>query len=75
MNTPPTPELHLYDTVAAAGILGKSPGWVRAQAAAGVIPHRRIGSTYRFTADDIAAYLESVKSVDPWVRTKSRRAS
>lgn len=40
---------------------GHSAAWVLAQANAGVIPSRKVGRSRRFTEQDLADYLDSVR--------------
>lgn len=40
---------------------GHTAAWVTAQAAAGVIPSRKVGKYRRFTDADLEAYLEACK--------------
>lgn len=69
---------HLLTSHQIADRLGKSEQWVRRQANAGTIPGFRVGKDWRFTEDDLAAFLDSRRSVpasrDPFDR-KGRRAS
>lgn len=46
---------------------------IRDQAAAGLIPHHRIGKHYRFSADDIAEFLKQTKQHP--VTARGRRAA
>lgn len=60
-----------------AGALGKTPEWVARKASEGVIPSRKIGRTRRFTAEDIAAYLDRVREggTNPQARTPRQQAA
>ena len=40
---------------------GHTAAWVLAQANAGVIPSRKVGRSRRFTEQDLADYLDSVR--------------
>ncbi len=39
--------------------LGKSARWVQNEARAGRLPHYRVGVSYRFTLDQVSAWLET----------------
>jgi len=58
---------------------GHSPDWVLAQANAGVIPSRKVGRSRRFTEQDLADYLDSVREGGGAPRlsrlTRGKRAS
>jgi hypothetical protein len=58
---------------------GHSAGWVLAQANAGLIPSRKIGRSRRFTEQDLADYLDSVREGGDTPRlsrlTRGKRAS
>ena len=82
MNTP-DPSTPCYTINDVATILGKQSGWVVKAARAGKIPHEKVGRDYRFTPQDIADYLESVRvaATNPLARnarqvaaTKRRRS-
>jgi hypothetical protein len=61
-------------TPAEVGALLRRPGdWVVDQALAGVIPGRKVGRFWRFTEDDIRAYLDSVATTTPKPRQITRR--
>jgi excisionase family DNA binding protein len=51
-------------------VLGVSESWVRMEARAGRITHRRIGAQYRFTREDVDELIEHARRVgdDPRVR-------
>lgn len=52
-----------------ARILGKEPGWVAKAASRGIIPSRKVGRDRRYTAQDVADYLDSVREgVNPLAR-------
>lgn len=60
------------------GALIKRPGsWVVDQALAGVIPGRKVGRFWRFTEDDVRAYLDSVatSAAKPRQITRRRRVA
>lgn len=59
-----------------ARILGKEPGWVAKAASAGTIPSRKVGRDRRFTAQDVADYLESVREgINPMARNARQAAA
>lgn len=75
--------LELLDAATVAGMLDKSELWVKRQAKAGVLPHRRIGRAFKFTEQDIVDYIESARRgtrtiaqpVDGFAKKSQRRAS
>lgn len=48
-----------YDADEVAEIIGKTPNWVKRNAQR--LPHRKIGRTYTWSDDDIAAILEAAR--------------
>lgn len=59
-----------------ATILGREPGWVAKAASRGDIPSRKVGRVRRFTAQDIADYLDSVREgVNPLARNARQVAA
>lgn len=51
----------VYTTNDVAAILGRSPEWVTERANTGAIPSQKVGRSRRFTAADVAAYLQGRK--------------
>ena len=71
----PEPEA-VYTVNDVARVLGKSEKWVGTEARAGRLPSRKVGRTRRFTAQDIADYLESVREgVNPMARNARQLAA
>jgi excisionase family DNA binding protein len=66
----------VYTVNDVAEVLGKTPKWVGAQARSGRLPSRKVGRSRRFTAQDIADYLESVREgVNPMARNARQIAA
>lgn len=67
----------VYTVNDVARILGMDPNWVQRKAGAGVIPSRKVGRHRRFTAQDIADYLESVRqqAANPLARNARQTAA
>ena len=66
----------VYTVNDVARILGKEPGWVAKAASRGIIPSRKIGRDRRFTAQDVADYLDSVREgVNPLARNARQQAA
>lgn len=61
--TAPDPVVKPLDVEGLAEYLGMSVGWVKAQVAAGKIPHHKLpgGRVVRFTAEDIAEMFAAGK--------------
>jgi excisionase family DNA binding protein len=51
----------LIDARAAARLLGVPHTWLLARARGGEIPHHRLGHYVRFSADELAAWLEQTR--------------
>lgn len=49
----------LLTTAEAAARLHVSPSWLKRRAAAGTVPHVRLGRSVRFSEADISAIIES----------------
>lgn len=60
-----TDPVTLYTINDVAKILDKEPEWVAVQARAGRIPSRKIGRARRFTAQDVADYIEFLRQQVP----------
>lgn len=66
----------VYTVNDVARILGKEPGWVSKAARSGALPSRKVGRSRRFTAQDIADYLDSVREgFNPLARNARQRAA
>ena len=67
----------LYTVNDVMHILGKSEKWVAAQARSGLLPSRKVGRSRRFTAANIATYLERVADgvANPMARTARQAAA
>lgn len=63
----------LLDLAEAAAYLRRPRKWVADEARAGRIPGRKAGRRWLFTDDDLAAYLDSIRTGGD--RIKRRRAS
>ena len=66
----------VYTVNDVAKILGKSDRWVGTAARSGRLPSRKVGRSRRFTAQDVADYLESVRQgVNPLARNARQIAA
>jgi Helix-turn-helix domain len=66
----------VYTVNDVARIFDKSEKWVSAEARSGRLPSRKVGRSRRFTAQDIADYLESVREgVNPLARNARQAAA
>jgi len=52
----------LMTTIEAASRLHVSPSWLKKQAAAGQVPHVRLGRSVRFTTDNVDAIIAAGQS-------------
>lgn len=69
----PTPVYTVHDV---AAILGREPGWVAKAASRGEIPSRKVGRVRRFTTQDVADYLDSVREgINPLARNARQVAA
>lgn len=67
----------VYTNNDVALILGKPVTWVAKAARTGILPSRKVGRDRRYTAQDIADYLESVRqaAANPLARNARQTAA
>lgn len=66
----------LLDLAQAAERLRCKPEWLRRATVRGDVPGRKIGRDWRYTEDDLSAYLEKVRrGADAWALSPQQQAA
>jgi len=77
LRAPASPAPPLLTCAQVGEILGVSESWVRTEAQAGRITHRRVGTKYRFTQVDVDELIDRARRVgaDPYLRSAQQLAA